>query len=382
MPTFLVGFAALAIVFGLEHVAPRAPAPLIAVAAGIAASHYLGLQASGVSVVGDIPGGLPRLVPPELGLVEGLWPAAVAIALMSFTETIAAGRAFSAPGESRPDPNQELVATGAANLVGGLFGAMPGGGGTSQTAVNRKAGARTQVSGLVTAGVTLATLLFLAPVMGLIPQATLAGVVIATSVGLIHVADFREIRRFRTQEFRWALVACIGVVLLGTLKGILLAVILSMLSLWRMANNPPVYVMGRKRGTDAFRPLSAEHSDDETFPGLLILRTEGRVYFGNAQNIGDLIWPLVREARPKVALLDCGGIPSFEFTALKMLLEGEAKLHQEGVELRLAALSPEALALVQGSPLGARLGRERMFFTVQQAVERYLEQQRRPQQPA
>jgi len=372
IPTFLVGLGALVIVFGLEHIAPRSPAPLVAVAAGIAASHYFGLQAAGVSVVGHIPGGLPGLVRPELALVEGLWPAAVAIALMSFTETIAAGRAFSAPGEPRPDPNQELVATGAANLVGGLFGAMPGGGGTSQTAVNRKAGARTQVSGLVTAGVTLATLLFLAPVMGLIPQATLAGVVIATSIGLIHIADFREVRRFRTQEFRWALVACIGVVLLGTLKGILLAVILSMLSLWRMANNPPVYVMGRKRGTDAFRPLSPEHADDETFPGLLILRTEGRVYFGNAQNIGDLVWPLVREARPKVVLMDCGGIPSFEFTALKMLGEAEAKLREEGFVLWLAALSPEALQLVQGSPLGPHLGRERMFFTVQQAVERYL----------
>jgi sulfate permease, SulP family len=372
LPTFLVGLGALVIVFGLEHVAPRSPAPLIAVAAAIAASHYFGLQAAGVSVVGHIPGGLPGLVRPELALVEGLWPAAVAIALMSFTETIAAGRAFSAPGEPRPDPNQELVATGAANLVGGLFGAMPGGGGTSQTAVNRKAGARTQVSGLVTAGVTLATLLFLAPVMGLIPQAALAGVVIATSVGLIHIADFREIRRFRTQEFRWALAACVGVVLLGTLKGILLAVILSMLSLWRMANNPPVYVMGRKRGTDAFRPRSPEHPDDETFPGLLILRTEGRVYFGNAQNIGDLMWPLVREARPRVVLMDCGGIPSFEFTALKMLGEAEAKLRDEGFVLWLAALSPEALQLVQGSPLGPRLGRERMFFTVQQAVERYL----------
>jgi SulP family sulfate permease len=371
MPTLLVGLAALVIVFGLEHVAPRSPAPLIAVAAGIAASRFLGLEASGVSVVGDIPGGLPALVRPELALLEPLWPAAVAIALMSFTETIAAGRAFSAPGEPRPDPDQELVATGAANVAGGLFGAMPGGGGTSQTAVNRKAGARTQVSGLVTAAVTLATLLFLAPVMALIPQATLAGVVIATSVGLIHVADFREIRRFRTQEFRWALAACVGVVLLGTLKGILLAVLLSMLSLWRMANNPPVYVMSRKRGTDAFRPLSPERPDDETFPGLLILRTEGRVYFGNAQNIGDLIWPIVREARPRVLMLDCGGIPSFEFTALKMLGEAEAKLGQEGVVLWLAALSPEALALVQGSPLGARLGRERMFFTVAQAVEHY-----------
>ena len=145
MPTFLVGLAALVIVFGLEHIAPRSPAPLIAVAAGVAASHYLGLQAAGVSVVGHIPGGLPELVRPDLSLVEGLGPAAVAIALMSFTETIAAGRAFAAPGEQRPDPNQELVATGAANLFGGLFGAMPGGGGTSQTAANRKAGARTQV---------------------------------------------------------------------------------------------------------------------------------------------------------------------------------------------------------------------------------------------
>jgi MFS superfamily sulfate permease-like transporter len=100
------------------------------------------------------------------------------------------------------------------------------------------------------------------------------------------------------------------VVLLGTLKGILAAVLLSMLSLLHMANNPPVYTMGRKRGTDVFRPLSEEHPDDETFPGLLILRTEGRLYFGNAQNIGDRFWALLRETGPKVVLLDCSGIPA------------------------------------------------------------------------
>ncbi len=374
--TLVVGFATLAVVVGLEHLDPRLPAPLLAVAGGIAASHFLGLAASGVAVVGHIPGGLPALVRPELALVESLWPAAVAIALMSFTETIAAGRAFASPSEPRPDANQELVATGASNVLGGLFGAMPGGGGTSQTAVNRKAGARTQAAALVTAGVSLATLLFLAPVMGLIPQATLAGVVIATSIGLVSLPDFREIRRFRTQEFRWALVACVGVVLLGTLKGILAAVILSMLSLFRMANNPPVRVLVRKRGTDVFRPRSAEHPDDESFPGLLILRTDARLYFGNAQNVGERIWPLVREGQPTVLLFDCGGIPGLEFTALKMLAEGEAKLRAEGVELWLAALSAEALPLVQGSPLGERLGRERMFFTVPQAVERFLARQR------
>ena len=140
---------------------------------------------SGVSVVGHIPGGLPELVRPELALVESLWPAAVAIALMSFTETIAAGRAFASPSDPRPDANQELVATGASNVLGGLFGAMPGGGGTSQTAVNRKAGARTQAAALVTAGVTWRRSFSSLPVMGLIPQATLAGVVIATSIGLV-----------------------------------------------------------------------------------------------------------------------------------------------------------------------------------------------------
>jgi high affinity sulfate transporter 1 len=376
IPTLAVGLGTLAIVIGFEHFAPKLPAPLLAVGGGIAASAFFQLQASGVSIVGHIPSGLPPFVPPDLALLELLWPAAVAVALMSFTETIAAGRAFTAPGEPRPDPNKELAATGAANLLGGLFGAMPGGGGTSQTAVNRKAGARTQVASLVTSGMSLATLLFLAPVMGLIPQATLAAVVIATSVGLIHLADFRAIRRFRTREFRWALVACVGVVVLGTLKGILAAVVLSMLSLLYMANNPAIYVLRRKRGTDVFRPTSAEHPEDESFPGLLILRTEGRVYFGNAQNIGDGIWPIVREVRPKVVLLDCGGIPGFEFTALKMLAEGEAKLRAEGVELWLASLSAEALPLVQGSPLGARLGRERMFFTVPQAVERFLAQKR------
>ena len=377
IPALAVGLATLGIIIVLEHRAPRVPSPLIAVGGSIAVSYLLGFQAAGVAVVGHIPGGLPVPVRPDLSLVAQLWPAALGIALMSFTETIAAGRAFVAPREPRPDPNQELLATGVANLVGGLFGAMPGGGGTSQTAVNRSLGARTQVAGLVTSAAALATLLFRAPVLGLMPQATLAAVVIAFSVGLISPAGFRELRRFRTQEFVWALAACVGVMVLGTLEGITAAVVLSMLSLLYAANNPPVYVMGRKRGTEAFRPRSPEHADDETFPGLLVLRTEGRVYFGNAQNIGDRMWPLVRDAGPKVVLLDCSGIPSFEFTALKMLREAEEKLREEGIALWLAALSPEALRQVQGSPLGARLGRERMFFTLGTAVDRYVAEQRR-----
>ena len=192
-------------------------------------------------------------------MIGQLAPGALGIALMSFTETIAAGRAFARPGDPPIDANRELVATGAANLGGALLGAMPAGGGTSQTAVVRAAGGRSQKASLVTAGVALATMLLLAPLLGLLPHATLAAVVIVYSVGLIQPAEFRAIRNVRTMEFRWAIVAALGVLVLGTLKGIVVAIIVSLIGLASQSANPRVYVIGRKRGADVLRPLSPEH---------------------------------------------------------------------------------------------------------------------------
>jgi SulP family sulfate permease len=371
LATFLLAVALLVLIFGLERFAPRSPAPLIAIAVAIVASGLLGLSDAGVATVGSIPSGLPTLVWPRLDLVEEMWPAAAGIALMSFTETIAAARAFGAPGEPRPEPNQELLAVGLGNVAGGFLGAMAAGGGTTQTAVNRKAGARTQVAELVTAAAAVATLLLLAPVIALMPQAALAAVVVAYSFDLIKPAEFGAVRRVRRVEFRWALIAFAGVVLLGTLKGILVAVIASLLALAQQAYNPPVYVLGRKRGTRVFRALSNEHPDDETWPGLLILRTEGRLFFANAQHVADKMRPLIDQAKPSVVLLDCSAVFDIEYTAVKMLVEGEEKLRQEGIAFWLAALNPEALAVVQRTTLGETLGRERMFFNVDAAVAKY-----------
>jgi len=371
LATLMLAVLLLVLIFGLERFAPRAPAPLIAIAVAIVGSGLLGLSDAGVATVGSIPDGLPTLVWPRLDLVEEMWPAAAGIALMSFTETIAAARAFGAPGEPRPEPNQELLAVGLGNVAGGFFGAMPAGGGTTQTAVNRKAGARTQVAELVTAAAAVATLLLLAPVIALMPQAALAAVVVAYSLDLIKPAEFGAIRRVRRIEFFWALIAFAGVVLLGTLKGILVAVIASLLALAQQAYNPPVYALGRKRGTQAFRAHSKEHPDDETWPGLLILRTEGRLFFANAQRVADQMRPLIDQAKPSVVLLDCSAVFDIEYTAVKMLIEGEERLRQEGIALWLAALNPEALAVVQRSSLGETLGRERMFFNVETAVAKY-----------
>jgi high affinity sulfate transporter 1 len=378
IPTLAVALGTLAIMVFLPKLVPRVPAPLVAVGAAIAASGLMGLGASGVSVVGAIPAGLPALVLPDTSLFPQLWAGALGIALMSFTESIAAGRAFAKHGEHRPDANQELLATGLANAAGGLVGAMPGGGGTSQTAVNTRAGACSQMSGIVTAASTVAVLLFLAPLISLMPHATLAAVVIATSVGLISFADFAAISRVRRTEFIWAVAAMAGVILIGTLQGIVAAVILSMGYLISQANNPPVYVLGRKPGTDVYRPLTSEHPEDETFPGLLILRTEGRIYFGNAQRIADKMAPIVRAAAFEVVVLDCGAVPDIEYTALKMLTDAEERLRGAGTLLWLARLSTAALAVVNRSPLGQRLGRERMFFNVNQAVERYLARAKPP----
>jgi MFS superfamily sulfate permease-like transporter len=290
---------------------------------------------------------------------------------MSFTETVAAGRAFARADEPSPRANRELFATGVGNAAGALLGAMPSGGGTSQTAVNRKAGARSQLAEIVTAGVTLATMFLLAPMIGLMPQATLAAVVVIYSIGLIKPAEFRSILRVRRTEFYWAVAAFAGVMLLGTLRGILIAIILSLMALAHQVANPPVYVLGRKPGTNFFRPRSKEHPEDETFPGLLLLRPEGRVFFANAERIAQKVHAFVAGAKPKVVALDMSAVFDLEYTALKMLTEGEKRNREQGVELWLAGLTPEVLAMVQRSPLGETLGRERMLFNLEVAVERY-----------
>lgn len=369
--TLLLAILLLVLIFGLERFAPRWPAPLLAVGLAITASWLLSLSEAGVATVGTLPSGLPTPVLPRWDWAESLWPAAAGIALMSFTETIAAARAFGAPGEPRPEPNQELLALGLANTAGGLVGAMPAGGGTTQTAVNRKAGARTQVAELVTAAMAVATLLWLAPLIALMPQVALATVVVAYSLDLIKPAEFTAIRHVRRVEFYWALLAFMGVVLLGTLKGILIAVIVSLLALAQQTYNPPVYLLGRKRGTQVFRALSPAHSDDDTWPGLLIVRTEGRLFFANAPQFAEKIRALIELAKPSVVVLDLSGIFDIEYSAVKRMVEAEQTLREQGIELWLAALNPEPLEVVRRSTLGKVLGQERLFFTVQEAVERY-----------
>jgi anti-anti-sigma factor len=217
------------------------------------------------------------------------------------------------------------------------------------------------------------TLLVLAPLVGLIPDPALAALVLAAAAGLIKVGEFRAIGRYRTTELIWSLVAFGGVLLLGTLEGILVAVALSVLMLLHAANHPPAYVVGRKPGTDVFRSLE-DHPDDETFPGLLIIRTEGRLNFASEPNAREKLRQLVNEHEPRVVILECSAIPDIEYTALMGLLEAQDKLARSGVELWLVGLNPEPFQRIRASTLGQIMGDERMFPNLRRAVNFYLEQ--------
>ncbi len=369
--TLAVAAATFLVLISMERFLPHSPASLVAVSGGIAAAWFFGLQALGVSTVGLIPQGFPALTLPDLALVEQLVPGALGMALMSFTETIAVGRAFAASGDPPINANRELVATGAANLGGALFGAMPGGGGASQTAVVRAAGGRSQKASLVTASAAAATMLLLAPLLGLLPNATLAAVVIFYSVGLIQPVEFLAIRKVRRMEFRWAIIAALGVLMFGTLKGIVVAIIVSLIGLSSQAAYPRVSVIGRKRGADVLRPLSPEYPDDETFEGLLIVRPEGRLFFVNAQYVADQIRALVTEHKPRVLALDMSRVPDIEYSALQMLIESDKRATERRAVVWLVGLNPVALEVVRNAGLDRQLGRERMLFNARAAIERY-----------
>jgi len=370
--TVLVGTVGIAVLVVLPRLLPRLSAPLVWVAVSIAASAVFGLAASGVQVVGAVPSGLSALALPDLSLAVRLWPAALGIALMSFTETVATARTFCRRDDAPIDTNRELVAVGVANVASAFVGGLPAGGGASQTAVAEGAGVRSQMAQWVNAAAVLLTVMFLSRLIGLLPKAALGALILVAASSMIKPASFRAIARVRRDELMWALVTVAGVILLGTLNGILVAVTISILTLCYQANHPPVYAVAYNREKGIFR-RAGEHERDETFPGLLMLRTEGRLTFANAANAGEKMKALVAEYNPQVIVLECSAIPDIEYTALVMLTEAEQNLRARGVTLWLAALNPDLIQVVKRAPLGYTFGRERMFFSLAKAVEEYRE---------
>jgi sulfate permease, SulP family len=361
--------ASIAILLALRRWAPRSlPGPLLVVALGILLAVVTGLADRGVALVGKIPPGLPGFAAPDLAMVQGLLPAAAGVALMAFVESIAAARAFATGGEPEVDADQELRALGAANVAAGCFQAFPAGGGLSQTAVNRETGACSQLAEVVTALVVVLTLLFLTPLFENLPQATLGAVVIVAVTGLVDLAALRRILDIRVRDFGLALVALAGVLVLGVLQGVLLAVIVSMLTLVYGANHPPIEVLGRRPGTGSWRDLD-RHPDDETVPGLMVVRPVASIYFANAPRIRRRLLDLVDAAAPPpdVLLVDFGAVPDIDITALDLLPMVDADLRGRGITLWLANINARPLDMLRRLP-DAEAWERRLFRELDDAA--------------
>ena len=354
--TFGVALVSLAILIFLPRIRPQIPAALVAVFLGILASALLNLESLGVSIVGNLPSGLPSLKLPDITLVSQLWAGALGIALLAFIESSAAGRSFLRKGEPPLDANRELLALGVANIGSSMFQGYVGGGNTSITAINSNAGAKTQLTSIIIVATVILTLLLLASVIGLLPQATLGAMVMVAAVGLISIESFRTIKRIHRAEFNWAIIAFLGVVLVGVLEGILFAVLISIRSLFIQSCFPPVYAIGRMPGTDVFRPISPDNPDDETFPGLLMVRTVGHMNFASGPSARAKFRNMIDGMDLRVIAIDFSAVTGLEYTALENMVELEEQLSDQGIELWLVDLNPEPLKIVQRSSLGGDFG--------------------------
>jgi SulP family sulfate permease len=366
--TALIGGAALVMIFVLQRFFPRVPIPLLLLAASIVVSLVAGLEAAGVATVGAFPPGLPALSVPDLSLATALWPAAAGIALMSFTESITAARASWSQGDPPVSANRELFALGAANSAAALVGGLPSDGAVSHTAIAKQGGARSQLAQWASAAAVVVTLLFLSRPIAALPKPALAAVIIFIAVGMVKLEPFRAIARVRRTELAWALVTVAGVVLIGTLEGILIAVAISVLTLIYQANRPAVYALAYDRAHSVFR-RAGEQGAGEVIPGLLLLRVEGRLMFANAENVGDQVRALVEHAKPRVIVLDCSGIPDIEYSALVMLAEADHRLRERGVALWLAGVSPDVLPVLVRSTLPVAADASRVFPDLHKALE-------------
>jgi SulP family sulfate permease len=366
--TLSVSLVGIGFLLGLPRLFPRLSAPALWIALSIVAAALFNLEALGVKPVGSIREGLLSVSVPDLALARTLAPAALGIALMSFTESVAAARTYWQQGDPPIVADQELLALGAANAASAFMGGMPAGGGTSQTAIAEHAGVRSQLAQWVIAGMVLLILLLPSRMLGLLPKAALSALVLVHAIEMIQPETFHAIGRVRRVELMWALVTFAGVILLGTLDGILIAVGISILTLIYQANRPPVYALAYNAEKEIFRRVG-ERQEDQTFPGLLMLRTEGRLTFANAANARERMRALAEQAKPKVIVLECSAIADIEYTALLQLTEAEKNLHAHGISMWLAAVNPDLLAVIERSPLGAALGHERMFFDLHEALE-------------
>ncbi len=370
--TLAVGLAALVLILVLRRVSRRIPGPLIALVLGIVAVVALDLEELGVSVVGEVATGVPLPSIPDVPLtsIPLLALGALGLVFLAVGESIGAGRAYAARHRYEIDPDQEMVALGAANLSSGLFGGFTTDASLSQTATAETAGAKSQLASLVTSALILATAVLLAPLFENLPNAVLGAIVIAAVLGLIDVAEMRRYWRWRRTDFFIAMTAMVGVLLTTVLAGMVLAVLLSVMFVLYRASRPYVAALGRMPGYRATFADLARHPDAEPVPGLIIVRLDAPLYFFNANVAKAQILDLVaaRQPAPHGVLLDLAATADLDVTTTDMLFDLVADLRARSIEVLLAQVKGTVRDRLRKTGLMTELGEDRVYLSIGSAV--------------
>jgi len=339
LPTLILGICLLAAMVVLRRFSPRLPAALVVVVAGIAVVAALELDQHGVAILGRVPAGLPdlHLAPVAAEKLRSLFVDAAGITLVSFTSGVLTAKSFARLNRYDIDANQELIAFGAANLFAGIAQGFPVTGADSRTAVNNAMGGKTQLVGVVAAAAMLAVLFFLTAPLGYVPITALAAVIMVSSVGLFDFATLRELYRSSRRELLLSLATTVGVLLLGVLKGVLLAVILSLLWLLAIGSRPHDAVLGRVPGIKGFHDIT-DYPGAVTVAGLVLYRFDANLVFFNVDYFRDRVRSIIAAADPPVEwfVVDASAINVVDTTALQKVDELREELAARGIVLGTA----------------------------------------------
>ena len=376
LPTLAVGLSALALLFGLPKVSRRIPGPLVVLVLGILVSSILNLSAYGVKIVGPIPSGLPSVGLPQIpwGDMGALLSGAVGISLVVFSEALPAVDAYATKYSYEVDANQELLAMGVANLGSGLVGGLAAGGAVSGSAVNDAAGAKTQVSLLTAAVLTLITVIILTPLFTNLPEAVLAALIIHAVTRLMRVKQMERYFHLQPAEFWLGIVTPLSVLVIDVLPGLVIGVVCSLAVLIYRSSRPYCSVLGQvPRVPGAYSDMQ-EHPENTPIPGLLIFQLGMTLYFANAKLMRDRIRDLVKASQPPphAVILNMVNNYNLAITSAEMLETLVDEMHKKGMEVVMTDVHEPFIIMARKSGLMEKLGEDHIFPSVDAAVQKFL----------
>lgn len=374
LPSFALALSMFAILQAAPLLRLPVPGPVLVVALSALLSAALDLRSNGIAVVGPVPEGLPALALPPLTAVppDQLLLGAAAVFLVSFAAGIVTARSFGARGGYPVDPDREMVGFGAANIACGLFGAFPITASDSRTAINANVGGRSQLAGIVAALALLVTVLYLGPVLAILPIPALGAILISAAISLIDVPALRAIWRISRMEFAFALIALWGAVSLGVLNGVLIAIGATFAYLLHKMMFPRDALLGRIPGRDGFYKLHRTPGA-QPVPGMAICLVQGSVLFFNADHVHDRLLAIAagQPAGTRWLVLDASAMTQVDSTAAAMFEDLRAELADRGLRLGFAELHADVAGLLDRAGLIGALGREMIFDDLEDALRTF-----------